>query len=99
MRAVEFLVPLAVLFRELNHEFEVRAMKACVSLDRPGAARKICFKYDVSSEQKRTPPPPEPSINEPSIIAAAPHLTHSITSEYPYPNKMSLKLKRSQRHP
>jgi len=40
LRAVEFLIPLAVLVCELNHEFEVRAMKTCVSLDLPVAERK-----------------------------------------------------------
>ena len=38
LRAVEFLIPLTVNFRELNHEFEVRTMKTCVSIDLPTAA-------------------------------------------------------------
>ncbi len=43
------------------------------------------FKYDPSLERNATPPPPPVSINEPSIIAVAPHLTHSITSTHPNP--------------
>jgi hypothetical protein len=35
-------------------------------------------KYEPSLERKTTPPPPPVSINEPSTIAVAPHLTHSM---------------------
>jgi len=38
LRAVEFLVPLAVLIGKLDHEFEVRTMHARESLDRAAAS-------------------------------------------------------------
>ena len=58
LRAVEFLVPLAVFFRELNHEFEVRAMKTCVSLDLPVADREdpLQVRYFVRAEKNISAP-------------------------------------------
>lgn len=84
--AVELLIPLAVLFRELNSEFEVRAMKTRVSVDRPAAGPEdaLQFRYVLKKKRKTSPPPPV-SINEPSTTAVAPHLTHSITSTPPNP--------------
>jgi len=43
----------------------------------------MLFKVDVSAERKVTFPPPVISINEPSIIAVAPHLTHSMMTTHP----------------
>ncbi len=42
--AAEILKPLAVFVGELNREFEVRAMKAGVRIDRPAAAPEYALK-------------------------------------------------------
>jgi hypothetical protein len=42
----------------------------------------MLFHREIALKTKATPPPPPVSISDPSTIAAAPHLTHSIMSKY-----------------
>ena len=55
LRAVEFLIPFAVLVGELNRKFEVRAMKACITLDLPTAGPEDAFQVrDVLEKKSKT---------------------------------------------
>ncbi len=79
--AVKLLVTLTVFFPELNNKFKVRAMEACVSQDISTAAPKDLLQERFARGKKSAAAAAAPvSINEPSIIAVAPHLTHSLAS-------------------
>ena len=50
--AVELLIPLTVFFRELDHQFNVRAMKACVGRDITVAAPKDALQVRYAPGKK-----------------------------------------------
>ena len=80
MWAVELLILLAVICSEFNNEFKLSAVETCVGRNFPTAASKDLLQERCALGKKATPPAPVVSISEPSTIAVAPHLTHSITS-------------------